>query len=114
MAAIAPALPSSSLRLKCAKPSALKNKASIFKLGASASAVMASTATKVIPSIIVGGGRVGKALQDMGNGDDVLIKRGESVPIDFPGPILVCTRNDDLEAVLESTPKSRWSGMILN
>ena len=48
----------------------------------------------------------------MGNGDDVLVKRGESVPIDFPGPVLVCTRNDDLEAVLESTPKSRWSGTI--
>lgn len=116
MAATAPALSSSSLRLKCAKPSSLNNRVRTFKLGASASrsAVMASTATKVIPSIIVGGGRVGKALQDMGNGDDVLIKRGESVPLDFPGPIFVCTRNDDLEAVLESTPKSRWSGMILN
>lgn len=55
---------------------------------------------------------MGRALQDMGNGDDVLIKRGESVPLDFPGPILVCTRNDDLDAVLESTPKSRWSGKI--
>lgn len=65
-----------------------------------------------MPAIIVGGGRVGKALQDMGNGDDVLVKRGESVPIDFPGPVLVCTRNDDLEGVLESTPKSRWSDLV--
>lgn len=69
-------------------------------------------ATKVAPAIIVGGGRVGRALQDLGNGDDVLVKRGEPVPIDFAGPILVCTRNDDLEAVLEATPKSRWSGML--
>lgn len=69
-------------------------------------------ATKVAPAIIVGGGRVGRALQDLGNGDDVLVKRGESVPVDFVGPILVCTRNDDLEAVLEATPKSRWSGML--
>lgn len=66
----------------------------------------------VAPAIIVGGGRVGRALQDLGNGDDVLVKRGEPVPIDFVGPILVCTRNDDLEAVLEATPKSRWSGML--
>ncbi|CAN4088613.1 unnamed protein product [Withania somnifera] len=58
-------------------------------------------ATKVERAIVVGGGRVGRALQDLGNGDDVLVKRGESVPIDFSGPILVCTRNDDLEA----TPK---------
>lgn len=70
------------------------------------------TTTKVAPAIIVGGGRVGRALQDLGNGDDVLVKRGEPVPVDFAGPILVCTRNDDLEAVLEATPKSRWSGML--
>jgi hypothetical protein len=24
---------------------------------------------------------------------------------------LVCTRNDDLDAVLEATPKPRWSGI---
>lgn len=65
-----------------------------------------------MPAVIVGGGRVGKALQDMGGGGDVLVKRGESVPLDFPGPILVCTRNDDLDSVLEFTPKSRWSGTI--
>lgn len=72
----------------------------------------ATSTTKVVPAVVVGGGRVGKALQDMGNGHDFLVKRGESVPLDFPGPILVCTRNDDLEAVLEATPKSRWSGRI--
>lgn len=67
----------------------------------------------VVPAIIVGGGRVGRALQDLGSGEDFLVKRGESVPVDIKGPILVCTRNDDLEAVLDSTPKSRWSGMIV-
>lgn len=46
----------------------------------------------------------------MGNGQDFLVKRGEPVPLDFEGPILVCTRNDDLEAVLEVTPQSRWNG----
>ncbi|CAL5375484.1 unnamed protein product [Camellia sinensis] len=69
-----------------------------------------TTTTKVVPAVIVGGGRVGRALQEMGNGDDVLVKRGDSVPLDFPGPILVCTRNDDLDAVLQSTPQSRWTG----
>lgn len=49
----------------------------------------------------------------MGGGQDLLVKRGEPVPVDFPGPILVCTRNDDLDAVLQSTPQSRWSGMII-
>ncbi|KAI4382009.1 hypothetical protein MLD38_008024 [Melastoma candidum] len=39
---------------------------------------------------------------------DVLVKRGEPVPSDIEGPILVCTGNDDLEAVLDATPTSRW------
>ncbi|KAF9686289.1 hypothetical protein SADUNF_Sadunf03G0143400 [Salix dunnii] len=69
----------------------------------------APTAAKVAPAVIVGGGRVGRALQEMGSGQDLLVKRGDPVPLDFEGPILVCTRNDDLEAVLEVTPKSRWS-----
>lgn len=113
MAATALALSSSTIWQQCNKPTSV-NKLRSFKIVASLSnsTAMASTATKVIPAIIIGGGRVGRALQDMGNGDDVLIKRGESVPIDFPGPILVCTRNDDLEAVLDSTPKSRWSDLV--
>ncbi|GMH14133.1 hypothetical protein Nepgr_015974 [Nepenthes gracilis] len=80
-----------------------------------ASATMCSTAAtevKVVPAIIVGGGRVGNALRSMGNGDDLLVKRGESVPLDFAGPILVCTRNDDLDAVLQATPQSRWNDLV--
>ncbi|KAG6787830.1 hypothetical protein POTOM_003875 [Populus tomentosa] len=69
----------------------------------------APNAAKVIPAVIVGVGRVGRALQEMGSGQDLLVKRGEPVPLDFEGPILVCTRNDDLDAVLEATPKPRWS-----
>lgn len=73
--------------------------------------VSAAMATAVQPAVVVGGGRVGRALLAMGPpGADVLISRGEKVPEDAPGPILVCTRNDDLDAVLENTPKSRWRG----
>ncbi|KAF3432523.1 hypothetical protein FNV43_RR27263 [Rhamnella rubrinervis] len=74
---------------------------------------MASTIkSKVVPAVIVGGGRVGRALQDMGSGDDFLVKRGEPVPLDYKGPVFVCTRNDDLEAVLEATPRSRWDDLV--
>ncbi|PIN17993.1 hypothetical protein CDL12_09340 [Handroanthus impetiginosus] len=104
--ATALSLSSSSLLQYCTKPT------SRISLNFKAKASMATTAEKVVPAIIVGGGRVGKALQDMGSGDDILVKRGESVPQDFAGPILVCTRNDDLDAVLESTPKSRWSDLV--
>ncbi|XP_052311289.1 uncharacterized protein LOC7455775 isoform X1 [Populus trichocarpa] len=69
----------------------------------------APNAAKVTPAVIVGVGRVGRALQEMGSGQDLLVKRGEPVPLDFEGPILVCTGNDDLDAVLEATPKPRWS-----
>ncbi|KAF7814572.1 uncharacterized protein G2W53_028541 [Senna tora] len=71
-----------------------------------------TTTTKVAPAVIVGGGRVGKALLEMGSGEDFLVKRGDSVPLQFAGPILVCTRNDDLDAVLQATPRSRWSDLV--
>ncbi|XP_061354369.1 uncharacterized protein LOC133298997 [Gastrolobium bilobum] len=76
------------------------------------SAMASTVTTKVAPAVIVGGGRVGKALQDMGTGQDLLVRRGESVPLDFEGPIYVCTRNDDLESVLHSTPPSRWKDLV--
>ncbi|KAJ1425713.1 hypothetical protein SESBI_10785 [Sesbania bispinosa] len=57
-------------------------------------------------------GRVGRALQDMGNGQDLLIKRGDSVPLDFEGPVLVYTRNDDLDSMLQSTPPFRWTDLV--
>ncbi|GJY54933.1 hypothetical protein Tco_0446597 [Tanacetum coccineum] len=48
----------------------------------------------------------------MGTGQDLLVKIGAPVPLVFPGPILVCSRNDDLDVVLNSTPQSRWSGAM--
>lgn len=73
---------------------------------------MAMAMAKVIPAVIVGSGRVGRALQEMGNGQDLVVKRGQSVPLDFEGPIFVCTRNDDLDAVLQATPPSRWNDLV--
>ncbi|CAL9057930.1 unnamed protein product [Musa banksii] len=75
-----------------------------------ASAVM--TTITLTPAVIVGGGRVGRMLQSLGDGRDVLVGRGQPVPAEFEGPILVCTRNDDLEAVLASTPPSRWNDLV--
>ncbi|KAE8710909.1 hypothetical protein F3Y22_tig00110318pilonHSYRG00064 [Hibiscus syriacus] len=77
-----------------------------------AAAAPTATAAKVVPAVIVGGGRVGNALQDIGKGHDMPVKRGGPVPLYFEGPILVCSRNDDLEAVLEATPKSRWNDLF--
>uniref|UniRef100_A0ACD5UH18 Uncharacterized protein n=1 Tax=Avena sativa TaxID=4498 RepID=A0ACD5UH18_AVESA len=74
----------------------------------------AAMATAVQPAVVVGAGRVGQALLGMGPlGGDVRVGRGEKVPDGAPsGPILVCTRNDDLDGVLEATPKSRWRDLV--
>jgi hypothetical protein len=62
--------------------------------------------------VVVGAGRVGQALEKMGLGRDVLVRRGEKVPEDSTGPIFVCTRNDDLDAVLQATPPSRREDLV--
>jgi len=76
-----------------------------------ATTVMASS--KVEPAIIIGGGRVGQALFDMGVEGDVIVRRDESFP-ESPssGPIFVCTRNDVLETVIEKTPPNRREDLI--
>lgn len=63
-------------------------------------------------STIVGHGRIGNFLRDSGNGDDLVIRRGQSIPEDAPGPVYVCTRNDDLEAVIESCPESKKEDLV--
>lgn len=65
------------------------------------------------PAVIIGGGRVGEALLQMGTGKDVLVRRGEPFPADAPaGPIYVCTRNDALKDVIAMTPKERWEDLV--
>ncbi|XP_031478671.1 uncharacterized protein LOC116249640 [Nymphaea colorata] len=91
------------------KPFLLRPKASV---SLSSMAAKGSSATSIVPAIIIGGGRIGQMLQSNGTGEDILIRRGQKVPADFRGPIFVCTRNDDLDAVLEATPEARWSDLV--
>lgn len=42
----------------------------------------------------------------------VLMGRGEKVPESPAGPVVVCTRNDDLDAVVEATPTGRRKGNL--
>jgi len=67
------------------------------------------------PSIIVGGGRIGGLLRELGERrsyDDVIIKRGDPIPADHPGPIYVCTRNDDLAAVVAACPEEKLADLV--
>uniref|UniRef100_A0A7S1BEL7 Uncharacterized protein n=1 Tax=Corethron hystrix TaxID=216773 RepID=A0A7S1BEL7_9STRA len=82
--------------------------ASIVMKSIRCSALADAPPSGTLPSIIIGGGRIGGLLRDLGTDADVVVHRGEVVP-DAPssGPIYVCTRNDDLAAVIEATPASR-------
>lgn len=68
------------------------------------------------PWIIVGNGRVGAAFADMNPSSkkDVVVGRGQDiVPASHPsGPIVVCTRNDDLDAIIEATPLDRRADLV--
>ena len=69
--------------------------------------------SSVAPAIIVGGGRVGQALADMGVAGDVVMKRGDPFPSEpAVGPIFVCTRNDALEGVIDATPEARRKDLV--
>eukprot|EP00793_Prasinoderma_coloniale_P001070 PRCOL_00006061-RA len=49
----------------------------------------------------------------MGNGDDVVLRRGDAFPADAPaGPIFVCTRNDALDGIIESVPEGRREDLV--
>ena len=73
------------------------------------------------PSIIVGGGRIGSLLADLGRRsghEDLLVGRGDPVPELKAGgqlermPIYVCVRNDDLDAVIATVPEERREDLV--
>jgi hypothetical protein len=67
------------------------------------------------PSIIVGGGRIGSMLLDFGQRrkyDDILIKRGDAIPANHPGPVYVCTQACDIEAVIAACPEEKKDDLV--
>ena len=58
---------------------------------------------------VIGGGRIGGLLAGIDNGQ--LIRRGDPMVL-TAGPIIICTRNDDLRPVLEQLPgmNAWWDG----
>ncbi|KAL2621922.1 hypothetical protein R1flu_002127 [Riccia fluitans] len=75
-------------------------------------AVGQATMDEIVPAVIVGAGRVGTALEKMGGGKDFVVRRGETIPADKPGPIIVCTRNDVLSSIIDSTPSNRREDLV--
>ena len=71
----------------------------------------ASMAAADVPSIVVGGGRIGSMLASLG--ESVLLKRGDPFPAEpASGPIYVCTRNDALAGIVDATPAHRREDLV--
>mmetsp|Transcript_21208 Transcript_21208/g.52169 ORF Transcript_21208/g.52169 Transcript_21208/m.52169 type:complete len:348 (-) Transcript_21208:2440-3483(-) len=120
--ASAPGLVASSSRSFISRPLSFAKKASSQRplrnvaLGASFGASMMAEAVKAdCACTIIGAGRIGTALADMGKAagfTDTVVKRGEKIPEDGAGPIYVTTRNDDLKAVIDMCPPSRKGDLV--
>lgn len=71
--------------------------------------------TEDCPSVIVGNGRIGSMLLEFGQRrgyNDVLVKRGELIPADHPGPVYICTQTADLDAVLAMCPEEKKDDLV--
>lgn len=63
--------------------------------------------------IIVGGGRIGNFLYESNGKKDVLLSsREDSIPSESSGPIYVCTRNNDLDQIIDKTPVNRRKDLV--
>jgi hypothetical protein len=60
---------------------------------------------------IIGGGRIGSLLEK--GGESLLLKRGDSIPSDNEGtPILIATRNDSLDKIIQECPENRLKDLV--
>lgn len=60
---------------------------------------------------IIGGGRIGSLLEK--GGESLLLKRGDKIPSENEGtPILIATRNDSLDKIIQECPKNRLKDLV--
>jgi ketopantoate reductase len=68
---------------------------------------------KITNGVIVGNGRIGSYLHNSNGKQDLLLSsRDDAIPEDSVGPIYICTRNDDLEAIIQKTPSHRKEDLV--
>lgn len=62
---------------------------------------------------IVGKGRIGSLLsQGEKESSSLVLGRGDAIPSDGTGPIILCTRNDALEGIIDSCPENRRKDLV--
>jgi hypothetical protein len=72
-----------------------------------------SMSSQITNGVIVGGGRIGNFLWEANDKKDVLLsKREETIPDEGMGPIYLATRNNDLDAIIAKTPKTRRGDLV--
>jgi len=65
---------------------------------------------KTNPSLtVIGGGRIGSLLAE---DSESILGRGDTVKENGEGPILVCTRNEALEGIVETCPENRKKDLV--
>ena len=67
------------------------------------------------PSVIVGDGKIGTMLQDFGKRrgfEDLIVKRGDTIPAECAGPVYVCVPLADVEAVVATCPPEKKDDLV--
>lgn len=66
-----------------------------------------------LQEVVIGNGRIGSLLARAPDMKEcIVVKRGENIPGEGSGPIYVCTRNDDLNSIVERTPANRRPDLV--
>jgi hypothetical protein len=64
-------------------------------------------------SKVIGKGRIGSMLtQGEKESSSLVLGRGDAIPADGTGPIILCTRNDALEGIIDSCPENRRKDLV--
>ena len=73
-----------------------------------------SIKTSITNGVIVGGERIGSFIYESNKNNDILLSsRSDPFPAENSfGPIYLCTRNDDLEAIIMKTPNNRRADLV--
>jgi len=83
--------------------------------GGSVQPRMTAAASQDCACTIVGAGRIGQALRDMGKDagfSDLMVGREDSIAADGTGPVYVATRNDALTSVIKKCPENRRGDLV--
>jgi len=71
------------------------------------------TSNEIATGTIIGGGRIGSYLYESNGGKDILLSlRSQTLPLVGSGPIYICTRNNDLSSIVDSTPLNRREDLV--